>query len=195
MGLLRRRRLTLILIFLGALFFYFVPWEMPAALVRTKQVDEIYGFLHLFTGPNEEGPTVTTTVLQLDPFSPNELIMYAAGDAKLSWKKEQTRIDKQYPVVVFSKTYCPYSKRAKALLEKYDLQPPPRIVEVDLREDSNDVKQFLARLTGQGTFPNVVVKGKSIGGSSELQELHNTEKLKALFEEAGVKVKGDPRSV
>ena len=32
-----------------------------------------------------------------------------------------------------SKSYCPYSKRAKDLIQTYALDPPPRIVEVDLR--------------------------------------------------------------
>jgi len=32
-----------------------------------------------------------------------------------------------------SKSYCPFSKRAKNLIQTYALDPPPRIVEVDLR--------------------------------------------------------------
>ena len=32
-----------------------------------------------------------------------------------------------------SKSYCPYSKRAKNLIQTYALDPPPRIIEADLR--------------------------------------------------------------
>lgn len=31
------------------------------------------------------------------------------------------------------KSYCPYSRRAKSLLQTYSLDPAPRVIEVDLR--------------------------------------------------------------
>lgn len=41
---------------------------------------------------------------------------------------ELNRIFKQSPVTIFSKTYCPYSKRAKGiLLEKYHIDPAPYV--------------------------------------------------------------------
>ena len=43
------------------------------------------------------------------------------------------RLVRREPLVVFSKTTCPYSMRAKALLSSLSLQPPPYVVEVDLR--------------------------------------------------------------
>ncbi|KAF5321848.1 hypothetical protein D9619_001468 [Psilocybe cf. subviscida] len=175
---IRRRRLTLFLtLIVGILFFLFVPWELPSALeslrsnsmsranvaslMKNKKVDEIYGLLHLVTGDHEQEHVLSNAV-ELNPTEAIELSFYAAGDAKLNWSKERDMIDKEYPLIVFSKTYCPYSKRAKALLEAYDLKPPPKIVEVDIRDDGNVIKHLLTRLTGHSTFPNIVVKGKSI---------------------------------
>ncbi len=104
-----------------------------------------------------------------------------------------------------------YSKRAKELLKNYDLVPAPKVVEVDLRgmqlwlvcrhsyrshcvvctDDGDLIKAILTRLTGRSTFPNVVLLGKSIGGSDQLSELHREGKLKALLEVAGLKVQAD----
>ncbi|KAF8678449.1 hypothetical protein RHS04_05265 [Rhizoctonia solani] len=90
------------------------------------------------------------------------------------------------PVVVFSKTYCPYSKRAKSLLSSLKLEPAPYVVEVDLRSDSDTVKALLVRLTGHGTFPNILVRRKSIGGSDDLARLHESGELIPLLATAGL---------
>lgn len=34
-------------------------------------------------------------------------------------------------------TYCPYSKRAKAILENYHLTPAPFVIELDIRRKSS----------------------------------------------------------
>jgi len=96
------------------------------------------------------------------------------------------------PLVVFSKSYCPYSKRAKSLIQTYALEPAPRVVEVDLREDGDLLKVILTRLTKHSTFPNVILRGRSLGGADDLQALHEGGKLKELFESNGLSVTGDP---
>ncbi|KAF9050095.1 thioredoxin-like protein [Panaeolus papilionaceus] len=203
---IRRRRLLICTILLFACFFYFVPFELPANLkdsalqglsranvaqiMRKKDVPEIYGLLHLITGDNEQ-QHVLSNDLQLDPTEPLPLSVYAAGDATLDWAEERAIIDKDFPLIVFSKTYCPYSKRAKELLEAYDTKPAPKIVEVDIRDDGNVIKHLLTRLTNHTTFPNILLRGKSIGGSDDLLELHNTNALTKLLEDNGVKPQSD----
>ncbi|KIM45357.1 hypothetical protein M413DRAFT_442030 [Hebeloma cylindrosporum] len=201
---MRRRRFILFTILLvGILFFAFVPWELPsslqglglegisranvAQLIKTKKVEEIYGLLHLVTGDHEQEHVLSNAV-QLDPTLPIALSVYAAGDTALNWATERDTINENYPIVVFSKTYCQFSQRAKTLLEAYDLKPPPKIIEVDIRDDGNVIKQILTRLTHHSTFPNILVRGTSIGGSDQLQEFHAKKALKKLFEEAGVTV-------
>ncbi|CAG8517688.1 9669_t:CDS:2 [Ambispora gerdemannii] len=90
------------------------------------------------------------------------------------------------PVVIFSKTYCPYSRRAKHILAQYGVEPHPYIVEVDARDDSEEVKLALFKFTYQATFPNIFVDGWSIGGSEEVAILHANGKLKDLLIDAGV---------
>lgn len=99
-----------------------------------------------------------------------------------------------------------YSKRAKRLLETYDLTPPPKIIEVDLRgvsvgfqpaladgralsADSSHMKAFLTRLTRRSTFPNVILNGRSLGGSDELMRLHEEDRLRPMLEVAGMEVR------
>ena len=101
-----------------------------------------------------------------------------------------------------------YSRRAKQLLQSYDIHPPPRVIEVDLRGwssfaatcrhvpdtllgDGNILKTLLTRLTGHSTFPNVIIKGKSIGGSDNLMSLHANKELRAIIEKAGAEARED----
>jgi glutaredoxin 3 len=53
-----------------------------------------------------------------------------------------------------------------------------------LTEDGADIQAALQQLTKQRTVPNIFIKGKHIGGNSELQKL-STGQLKGLLKEAG----------
>ncbi|KIK98487.1 hypothetical protein PAXRUDRAFT_823847 [Paxillus rubicundulus Ve08.2h10] len=105
------------------------------------------------------------------------------------WEDRINRLTEQHPLVVFSKSYCPYSKRAKKLLENYKLSPAPTIIEVDLRADSSHIKTLLTRLTDRSTFPNVILHGRSLGGSDELVRMHEEGQLGDVLESGGLKVK------
>jgi len=54
------------------------------------------------------------------------------------------------------------------------------------------IKLILSRLTKLGTFPNVILKGKSLGGSEDIVRLNDEGTLKAKFEDAGLAVSGRP---
>lgn len=69
-------------------------------------------------------------------------------------------------IAVFSKSYCPYSLRAKRIL--HDLNERPFVVELDLRDDGSQIQDVLLELVGQRTVPQVFVNGKHIGGSDDL---------------------------
>ncbi|KAI9495656.1 thioredoxin-like protein, partial [Zychaea mexicana] len=87
-----------------------------------------------------------------------------------------------HPLTVFSKTYCPYSRKAKAILNEYPLKVPYYVVEVDLRADAVEVKRVLGENTGRDTFPNVFVNGQSIGGATELGRFDRSGRLKEILE-------------
>ena len=52
-------------------------------------------------------------------------------------------------------------------------------------DDGNVIKHLLTRLTHHSTFPNILLHGKSIGGSDALDELHESKALRKLLEDAG----------
>jgi len=106
------------------------------------------------------------------------------------YKEVQDIIDK-HKIVIFSKTYCPYSRRAKHILSQYSISPRPYIMEVDLEDKPNEIKSFLKNISSRSTFPNIFVSGRSIGGSDELVNMHVDGSLKEFLKKAGVIVDGD----
>lgn len=55
-----------------------------------------------------------------------------------------------------------------------------------LSADAADIKQALAELTGRDTFPNVFVRGRSLGGANELGRLHASGRLKEILRDNGL---------
>ncbi|KAJ1799963.1 hypothetical protein LPJ59_001452 [Coemansia sp. RSA 2399] len=91
-------------------------------------------------------------------------------------------------VMVFSKTYCPYSKRAKRLLGEYRNARGLEfsVLEADLEPDSMAVKAALERVSSRLTFPNIFIDGQSIGGSDELVQKHQNGELADMLKERGL---------
>ncbi|KAM4059556.1 glutaredoxin domain-containing protein [Hirsutella rhossiliensis] len=101
---------------------------------------------------------------------------------------EMNSILKKAPVIIFSKSYCPYSKRAKSiLLEKYSIKPEPYVVELDEHKLGSLLQDQLLEKTRRRTVPNIMVNGVSIGGSDEIVELDNAGKLAAKIIDLGNK--------
>jgi len=204
-SLFRRRRFLVFPVLLTLLFLFLSPWSLPSALdltnlratlsrasivhfVQQKSApEEIYGLLHFVTSPDDR---MLSHSIELAPSEPIDMAVYLSGDSD-DWRIHTRKLKEQYPLVVFSKSYCPYSKKAKKLLASYNLSPPPKIVEVDLRDDGDFIKLILTRLTNHSTFPNIVLNGKGLGGSDSLHTLHAQGKLKRMFESAGMSVRED----
>ncbi|KPV72788.1 uncharacterized protein RHOBADRAFT_17525 [Rhodotorula graminis WP1] len=96
---------------------------------------------------------------------------------------------RRVPVVVFSKTTCPYSKRAKARLESLGLRPAMHVVEVDQRPDMPQLHGLLRRRTNHATWPNIIVGSRSIGGADDLERLLANGELGDMLDEVGVRWK------
>ena len=90
-----------------------------------------------------------------------------------------------HTVIIFSKSYCPFSAKAKhILLEKYTIIPAPYVVELDKHPLGAGLQAHLAKSTGRRTVPNVLINGKSIGGGDEVAALDGSgglvEKVKKM---------------
>ncbi|GAA6016710.1 hypothetical protein JCM10207_000155 [Rhodosporidiobolus poonsookiae] len=114
----------------------------------------------------------------------------AGGWPKSALEVQLEKLVRRHPVVVFSKSTCPYSRRAKERLASLNLYPPPHIVEVDLRPDFPSLKALLARRTLHRTWPNILLGSRSIGGADDLDALIDGGELAEVFEEVGVRYEG-----
>jgi glutaredoxin len=89
-------------------------------------------------------------------------------------------------VIIFSKSYCPYSARAKSiLLDKYSIVPAPYVVELDQHTLGQPLQALLAENTGRRTVPNVLVSGRSIGGGDEVTALDEKDELASTLKKLG----------
>lgn len=104
-------------------------------------------------------------------------------EAKMANVKEVERIINNNNVVVFSKTWCPYCKAAKAALN--ESKANYEVVELDNRNDGDDLQDALLEISGQRSVPNIFFAKQHVGGNSDLQELVKNGTLKSRLEEAG----------
>ncbi|KAF7280483.1 uncharacterized protein LOC143198750 [Rhynchophorus ferrugineus] len=81
-------------------------------------------------------------------------------------------------VVIFSKTYCPYCRLAKEVFDK--IQQKYTTIELDLRNDGEEIQGILAQITGARTVPRVFIKGNCVGGGSDVKALYDKGELLPL---------------
>ncbi|KAI3776910.1 hypothetical protein L1987_46700 [Smallanthus sonchifolius] len=86
------------------------------------------------------------------------------------------------PVVVFSKSYCPFCVSVKKLLT--DLGSSFKAIELDLESDGGEMQSALHEWTGQRTVPNVFIGGKHIGGCDSTVAMHQAGNLVPALTEA-----------
>lgn len=105
--------------------------------------------------------------------------------APLSVAEQIQQLIHRYPVMVFSKSYCPYSRKAKTILSKYRLGENYHVLELDqLTEKAEEYQIELGRLTGASTVPRVFINGKFIGGGDDTAALDQRGELEKLLREA-----------
>jgi thioredoxin reductase (NADPH) len=93
----------------------------------------------------------------------------------------------KYPVVVWSKSWCPYCKKALEALSAEGVAQEPYLHVVQLDEWGHvapRIQATLEAMTGRRTVPNVFVGGTSIGGGDDTVALHHEGKLRGLLLEA-----------
>uniref|UniRef100_A0A2R5LI13 Putative glutaredoxin n=1 Tax=Ornithodoros turicata TaxID=34597 RepID=A0A2R5LI13_9ACAR len=92
----------------------------------------------------------------------------------------------QHLVVVFSKSYCPFCKKAKQIFE--DLHIPYHAVELDQldrQSDAGEIQQVLGQITGASTVPRIFINHQSVGGCSDLTDLLKRNQLTPMLRDCG----------
>ncbi|KAJ7541700.1 hypothetical protein O6H91_10G071500 [Diphasiastrum complanatum] len=84
-----------------------------------------------------------------------------------------------HPIVIFSKSYCPYCKRAKGVFSS--LSKAPHVVELDLRDDGRNIQDALFEFVGRRTVPQVFINGEHLGGSDDTVEAFKSGRLEQLL--------------
>ena len=87
------------------------------------------------------------------------------------------------PVVVFSKSYCPYCHKAKAALTPLTSGGIMRWHELDSMDDGAAIQSALA-FTGATSVPRVFIGGKFIGGGDDTVALARSGQLQKLIDAA-----------
>ncbi|CDH50081.1 glutaredoxin [Lichtheimia corymbifera JMRC:FSU:9682] len=89
-------------------------------------------------------------------------------------------IIKNNKVAVFSKSYCPFCKRAKELLQSLGVE----FFVIELDQDSNGgaIQAYLLKRSGQRTVPNIYINEQHVGGCDDLFAAQASGQLKKLLE-------------
>ncbi|PVU91887.1 hypothetical protein BB559_003945 [Furculomyces boomerangus] len=83
-------------------------------------------------------------------------------------------------VMMFSKSYCPFCRRAKGILNSLNFEY--KVLEVDLLPNMMEIKSMLSEIAnGHSTFPNIFIDKKSVGGASELAALESNGSLRKML--------------
>ncbi|GAB2219089.1 hypothetical protein Droror1_Dr00006717 [Drosera rotundifolia] len=84
-----------------------------------------------------------------------------------------------HKIVIFSKSYCPYCKKAKSVFKELDVEP--YVIELNERDDGSNIQDALSGIVGRRTVPQVFIDGKHIGGSDDTVEAYQSGKLAKLL--------------
>lgn len=79
-------------------------------------------------------------------------------------------------IIIYTKDYCPYCKRAKELLTKKNQQ----FQEVDVTHDQTKQQEMIDK-SGRMTVPQIFINGQHIGGCDDLYALDDQNQLDALL--------------
>uniref|UniRef100_A0A0R3S1R6 Glutaredoxin domain-containing protein n=1 Tax=Elaeophora elaphi TaxID=1147741 RepID=A0A0R3S1R6_9BILA len=97
-----------------------------------------------------------------------------------------TGLTSSTPVVIFSKTYCPYCKNAKQALSTFRMQGDLyKIIELDEREDCDKIQDVLLQITGARSVPRVFIGGKCIGGCDDTIAAQKDGRLEKMLKDVG----------
>ncbi|KAL5233912.1 hypothetical protein ACI65C_001353 [Semiaphis heraclei] len=83
------------------------------------------------------------------------------------------------PIVIFSKSDCGYCQMAKECFDK--LKATYKSIDLDKREDMDDIQDALEGITGARSVPRVFVNGVFIGGGSDVRKMSQNGKLEELL--------------
>ena len=80
-------------------------------------------------------------------------------------------------ILIYSKSYCPYCRRAIALFDKLGQKPEV----IDLLDQPEKTSEMISMANGKTTVPQIFINGKHIGGCDEAHALYGSGDLQKLL--------------
>lgn len=80
-------------------------------------------------------------------------------------------------VEIYTKAFCPYCSRAKALLDSKQAA----YEEIDITMGGPRRPEMIQRANGRSTVPQIFIDGRHVGGSDDLAALERAGELDALL--------------
>jgi glutaredoxin 3 len=80
-------------------------------------------------------------------------------------------------VTIYTREYCGYCSRAKALLTSKGVE----YVEHDATYSRELREEMIAKANGHSTFPQIFINGQHVGGCDDLHALDRQGKLDAML--------------
>lgn len=80
------------------------------------------------------------------------------------------------PIVIYTKSWCPYCHSAKALLRRKGLT----FTEIDVSTDPEGQAAMAVRAGGRSTVPQIFIGDTHVGGCDDLHALEKDGRLDAL---------------
>ena len=99
-------------------------------------------------------------------------------------KQKLVDMIKSTPVLMFSKTTCPYCEMAKDMFKSADIKYD--VHELDKLPEGADMQNTLQEITGQRTVPNIFIGGTHIGGFTDLSAKIKNGVAINLLDEHGI---------
>lgn len=124
-------------------------------------------------GPAEPQAAPSTTVPTQGDGMQNDVTIRALEEGSTGQAVDE--IISSYDIVMFSKSTCPFCKELKRTLVEYGVSFA--VFEADETSNFQGIKAHLKEKSGIGTFPNLFVKGESLGGCMDVKKLEQEGKF------------------
>lgn len=81
-------------------------------------------------------------------------------------------------VLTYTVDYCPYCKKAKALLKEKGVD----FEDIDITANEDEMREKLSGITGgRTTVPQIFINGVHVGGYTDLKALNDSGKLDEML--------------
>ncbi|KAJ1619916.1 thioredoxin-like protein [Pavlovales sp. CCMP2436] len=110
---------------------------------------------------------------------PVSRLLAGSHSLSMSIPDKINKLVSQNDVVVFSKSFCPFCAKTKALFKEMNVKA--EVLELDLMDDGSEYQSELLKMTSQKSVPNVFVKGAHLGGNDDTQKARSSGKLAELL--------------